>query len=116
MIRSNLGRQLAKGRISGERLSATLAQIEAGTSLDVVAKADLAIEAVPEVAGLKREIFAELDRIAPAGAILASNTSSISITKIAAATGRPEKVIGMHFHESGAGDEAGRGHPWPADR
>ena len=97
MIRRNLGRQLAKGRISGERLSATLALIEAGTSLDVVAKADLAIEAVPEVAGLKREIFAELDRIAPAGAILASNTSSISITKIAAATGRPEKVIGMHF-------------------
>ena len=97
MIRRNLGRQLAKGRISGEQLGAALALIEAGTSLDVVAEADLAIEAVPEVAGLKREIFAELDRIAPAGAILASNTSSISITKIAAATGRPEKVIGMHF-------------------
>ena len=96
-IRRNLGRQLAKGRISGEQLSGALALIETGTSLDAVAKADLVIEAVPEVAGLKREIFAELDRIAPAGAILSSNTSSISITKIAAATGRPGKVIGMHF-------------------
>lgn len=97
VIRRNLGRQLAKERITGEQVSAALALIEVGTSLQAAAKADLAIEAVPEVAGLKREIFAELDRIAPAGAILASNTSSISITKIAAATRRPEKVIGMHF-------------------
>ena len=97
VIRRNLGRQLAKERITGEQVSAALALIEMGTSLQAAAKADLAIEAVPEVAGLKREIFAELDRIAPAGAILASNTSSISITKIAAATRRPEKVIGMHF-------------------
>lgn len=97
VIRRNLERQLAKERITGEQVSAALALIEAGTSLQAAARADLAIEAVPEVAGLKREIFAELDRIAPAGAILASNTSSISITKIAAATRRPEKVIGMHF-------------------
>ena len=97
VIRRNLGRQLAKERITGEQVSAALALIEVGTSLQAAAKADLAIEAVPEVAGLKREVFAELDRIAPAGAILASNTSSISITKIAAATRRPEKVIGMHF-------------------
>lgn len=96
-IRRNLGRQLAKGRVTGEQLSDALALIEGGTSLDAAARADLAIEAVPEVARLKREIFAELDRIAPAEAILASNTSSISITAIAASTGRPEKVIGMHF-------------------
>ena len=96
-IRSNLNRQLAKGRISGGRMSAALSLIEGSASLDAAAEAGLVIEAVPEVAGLKCEIFAELDRIAPAGAILASNTSSISITRIAAATGRPGKVIGMHF-------------------
>ena len=96
-IRSNLNRQLAKGRISSGRMSAALSLIEGSASLDAAAEAGLVIEAVPEVAGLKCEIFAELDRIAPAGAILASNTSSISITRIAAATGRPGKVIGMHF-------------------
>lgn len=96
-IRSNLNRQLAKGRISGGRMSAALSLIEGNASLNAAADAGLVIEAVPELAGLKCEIFAELDRIAPAGAILASNTSSISITRIAAATGRPGKVIGMHF-------------------
>src|SRR6185295_5832685 len=55
------------------------------------------VEAIPEDLALKRQVFAELDRIAPASAILATNTSSLSITRIAAATRRPEKVIGMHF-------------------
>lgn len=96
-IERNLERQRDKGRITdGERRRA-LARIEAERSLDAAAAADLAIEAVPEQAALKREVFAALDRVAPPEAILASNTSSISITAIAAATNRPERVIGMHF-------------------
>ena len=96
-IDRNLGRQLAKGRITPEERDRARARIDGGRSLDAAAQADLVIESVPERAELKRDIFAELDRAAPPGAILASNTSSISITAIAAATGRPEKVIGMHF-------------------
>ena len=96
-IDRNLGRQLAKGRITAEERGRALALIEGGRSLDAAARADLVIEAVPERATLKRDIFAELDEVAPPGTILASNTSSISISAIAAATGRPEKVIGMHF-------------------
>ena len=97
MIDRNLGRQLAKGRITAEERDRARARIDGGRSLDAAAQADLVIESVPERAELKREIFAELDRAAPPGTILASNTSSISITAIAAATGRPERVIGMHF-------------------
>lgn len=97
MIDRNLGRQLAKGRITAEERDRARARIDGGRSLDAAAQADLVIESVPERAELKRDIFAELDRAAPPGAILASNTSSISITAIAAATGRPERVIGMHF-------------------
>ena len=96
-IRRNLGRQAAKGRIAAEEPRRALARIETGQSLDAAAHADVAVEAVPESAALKRDIFAALDRIAPTEAILASNTSSISITSIAAATARPERVIGMHF-------------------
>ncbi len=96
-IERNLGRQLARGRITEGERGRALARIAGGRSLDAAAGADLVIEAVPEVAALKREIFAELDRVTPPGTILASNTSSISITSIAAATRRPEKVIGMHF-------------------
>ena len=96
-IDRNLGRQLARGKITAEARAGALARIEGGRSLDAAARADLVIEAVPERAELKREIFAELDRITPPGTILASNTSSISITAIAAATGRPGQVIGMHF-------------------
>ena len=96
-IERNLGRQCARGRITEEERGRALARIAGGRSLDAAARTDLVIEAVPEVAALKREIFAELDRVTPPGTILASNTSSISITSIAAATRRPGKVIGMHF-------------------
>ena len=71
--------------------------IEPAAGLERVSRAGLVVEAVPEIADLKYEIFEQLDRFAAAGAILASNTSSISITAIAARTGRPGKVIGMHF-------------------
>ena len=86
-----------RGRITEGERGRALARIAGGRSLDAAARTDLVIEAVPEVEALKREIFAELDRVTPPGTILASNTSSISITSIAAATRRPEKVIGMHF-------------------
>ena len=96
-IGRNLGRQVGKARITAADRDRALALIEPGDSLGGAARADLVIEAVPEVAELKGGIFAELDAVAPPHAILASNTSSISITGIGARTGRPGRVIGMHF-------------------
>ncbi len=96
-ISRNMARQLRKGHLTATERDAALARIEPGNSLAGAAGADLVIEAVPEVAELKGRIFAELDALAPQHAVLASNTSSISITEIGARTGRPEKVVGMHF-------------------
>ena len=96
-IAKNLGRQVAKGLISDEQKQAALAQIEPVTALEAVATARVVVEAVPERPSLKFEVFQELDRLAAADAILASNTSSISITAIGARTQRPEQVVGMHF-------------------
>ncbi|MDA0328479.1 MAG: 3-hydroxybutyryl-CoA dehydrogenase [Gemmatimonadetes bacterium] len=97
-IAKNLDRQVRKGVIDVAARDATLARIE--TSRDLAAGAegvDLVVEAVPEIPELKYSIFETLDRAASRDTILASNTSSISITEIAARTGRPDKVIGMHF-------------------
>ncbi|HSM59673.1 MAG TPA: 3-hydroxybutyryl-CoA dehydrogenase [Longimicrobiales bacterium] len=97
-IGRNLDRQVKKGTLDAQARDATLGRIETATELEAgVADADLVVEAVPERVELKRTVFAALDGAAPDGAILASNTSSISITAIAAFTRRPEKVIGMHF-------------------
>ena len=96
-IAKNLDRQLKKGTIDAATREATLARVTTSTTMDPVGQAALVIEAVSENAELKFRLFEELDRRAPAGAILASNTSSISITEIAARTKRPEAVIGMHF-------------------
>ncbi len=96
-IGGNMSRQVAKGRLDAAGRERALARIQGDGSLAGAAAADLVIEAVPEVAELKGRIFRELDALAPAHAILASNTSSISITGIAARTERPERVIGMHF-------------------
>ena len=97
-IEKNLDRQVAKGTLSAEDKDAALARIQTGTSLEAaVAQADLVVEADTENEAIKLKIFEDLDRLAPAHCILASNTSSISITRIAAATQRPEQVIGMHF-------------------
>lgn len=97
-IGGNLDRQIKKGAISEDDKSATLARLSTNTDLAAgVANADLVVEAATENVALKLKIFADLDQHAPAGAILATNTSSISITKIAAATKRPQQVIGMHF-------------------
>ena len=86
----------SKGAITEEQKAAALG-IQTALDMQPAAQADLAIEAATENPELKLKLFAELDRIAPPGAILATNTSSISITKIAAATNRPKRVIGMHF-------------------
>ena len=97
-IDRNMDRQVKKGRLSEEEKLAALDRISSNTSVeDGVAGVQLVVEAVPERAELKYRLFETLDRAAPEGCILASNTSSISITEIAARTKRPEDVIGMHF-------------------
>ncbi len=97
-IEANLERMAARDLIDAAGVRQTLANIGTGTSLaEGVRQAELVVEAATENAGLKKKIFLELDQAAPAGAILATNTSSISITEIAAVTARPDKVIGMHF-------------------
>jgi 3-hydroxybutyryl-CoA dehydrogenase len=96
-IGRNLRRQAEKGALDAPAVAAASARLRTTNSLDDMAGCDFVIEAVPESEELKLDIFRRLDRIVPHGVILASNTSSISITRLAAATGRPEKVIGMHF-------------------
>lgn len=96
-IAKNLDRQVKKGALEAAAAEAALGRISTATSLDAVADAQIVVEAATERVDLKFRIFEDLDRLAPAGAILASNTSSISITEIAARTKRPELVIGMHF-------------------
>ncbi|MDP2041467.1 MAG: 3-hydroxybutyryl-CoA dehydrogenase [Algoriphagus sp.] len=97
-ISKNMDRQVAKGAISQEEKDASLSRISTFTSLeDGVKQADLVVEAATENMTLKLDIFRQLDQFSPPKAILASNTSSISITKIAAVTKRPTQVIGMHF-------------------
>jgi 3-hydroxybutyryl-CoA dehydrogenase len=92
-----LDRQVKKGSITGEDANVALSRINTALTLDHVADAALVVEAATERTDLKFRIFEDLDRLAPEGSILASNTSSISITEIAARTKRPELVIGMHF-------------------
>ncbi|KMP77165.1 3-hydroxybutyryl-CoA dehydrogenase [Bacillus wiedmannii] len=97
IITKNLARQVEKGRMKEEEKEATLNRLTVTLDLDCVKEADLVIEAAVEKMDIKKKIFANLDGIAPEHAILATNTSSLPITEIAAVTKRPEKVIGMHF-------------------
>ncbi|AIY74423.1 3-hydroxybutyryl-CoA dehydrogenase [Bacillus anthracis] len=97
IITKNLVRQVEKGRMKEEEKEATLNRLAVTLDLDCVKEADLIIEAAVEKMDIKKKIFANLDEIAPEHAILATNTSSLPITEIAAVTKRPEKVIGMHF-------------------
>jgi 3-hydroxybutyryl-CoA dehydrogenase len=96
-IEKNLERQAKKGLLESTLIPAILGRIRTTVTMEELADCDLAIEAVTEQEGLKLEIFRKLDGIVKTGAILASNTSSIPITRIAAVTSRPDKVIGMHF-------------------
>jgi 3-hydroxybutyryl-CoA dehydrogenase len=96
-IEKNLERQVKKGAIDAAARDAALGRITTGTDIGAVAGATVAIEAATERRDLKFSLFRDLDRLAPAGALLATNTSSISITEIAAQTKRPGDVIGMHF-------------------
>jgi len=96
-IDRSLGKLAEKGKIAAADRTAALSRIEFTRDLADVTAADLVVEAVVEKLDVKRELFAELDRIAKPATILASNTSSISITRLGAATRRPDKVIGMHF-------------------
>jgi 3-hydroxybutyryl-CoA dehydrogenase len=96
-IEKNMDRQVKKNTLSADDKQAALGRIATSTDLSGVGNATVVVEAATENTDLKFRIFADLDRIAPPGAILASNTSSISITRIGAQTKRPERVIGMHF-------------------
>jgi len=96
-IEKNLGRQMKREKISEEEAAATLGRIKTTLAMPDVGDAGLIVEAVFESFDVKREIFTQLEEICPPDAILATNTSSISVTKIAGVTGCPERVVGMHF-------------------
>ena len=96
-IANNLQRGVDKGRMTSEDKAQVLARVRGTTDLEAFAECDFAVEAIVENLEIKIDLFGKLDRICPERIVLASNTSSISITKIASATRRPERVIGMHF-------------------
>lgn len=97
IITKNLDRSVKKEKITEEKKNEILARITPSTDLNLAKDADLVVEAAVENMEIKKKIFAELDGICKEGAILATNTSSLSITDIASATNRPDKIIGMHF-------------------
>jgi len=96
-VKKSLGRLVKKERMTAEDMDAAIAKISIGTEISAVADCDFIVEAATENEELKLQIFRQLDAIAKESAILATNTSSISITQIAGVTKRPDKVIGMHF-------------------
>jgi len=96
-IRTNLGREAAKGKLADADIDPALRRITPSVGLESLGTVQLAIEAAPERVELKADVFRSLDRILPESSVLATNTSSISVTRLAALTRRPEQVIGMHF-------------------
>ncbi|MGY1793449.1 3-hydroxyacyl-CoA dehydrogenase family protein [Geodermatophilus sp. SYSU D00525] len=96
-VEQSTGKAVARGKLDDAEREAILGRIRFTTSLEDLAAAELVIEAVPERMELKTELFAKLDKICPPDTILATNTSSLSVTELSVATGRPSKVIGMHF-------------------
>ncbi len=108
-IRKNLEREAGKGKLTPEAMETALGRITGVLERERLSECDFVIEAATEKFEIKKEIFTDLDRITREDVILASNTSSISVTRLANVTRRPERVIGMHFFQSCAGNEAGRG-------
>jgi 3-hydroxybutyryl-CoA dehydrogenase len=96
-VDSSTGRALSRGRLTEEERAGIFERLRFTTDYDALADRDLVVEAVPESLDLKRSIFERLDKVVPADAILATNTSSLSVTDIAVATSRPAQVVGMHF-------------------
>jgi 3-hydroxybutyryl-CoA dehydrogenase len=96
-INKNLSKLVAKGKLTNEVMEDVLSRISGTTDLSLAADCDLVIEAAVEIMDIKKQIFKELDEICKPETILSSNTSSLSITEVASATNRPDKVIGMHF-------------------
>lgn len=96
-VRESLGRFVAKERITAEEADAAVARITGTTDLDVVAEADIVVEAVFERIDVKHEVFRTLDKLCRPGTVLGTNTSAIPVTQIAAVTQRPEDVVGIHF-------------------
>src|SRR4051812_4116906 len=96
-IRKALQGRVDKGKLAAEEMAATLARIQPATERDALAPAAVIIEAAPESLALKSELFQALDKLCGPDTILASNTSSLSITALGTAAGRPERVVGMHF-------------------
>ncbi|QYJ15037.1 Fatty acid oxidation complex subunit alpha [Rubrobacter xylanophilus DSM 9941] len=96
-IRTGLGRRVERGRISSGERDEILGRISTSTSLEACAGASLVVEAVVEDLGVKREVFSVLERVVGEEAVLATNTSSLSVARISASTTRPERVVGMHF-------------------
>jgi 3-hydroxybutyryl-CoA dehydrogenase len=96
-LEHSTARAVSGGKLSEAEREALLARVSYGTELDALAEADLVIEAVPEHLDLKSQLFTQLDKVCKPEAILATNTSSLSVTEIAVATGRPGKVVGLHF-------------------
>jgi 3-hydroxybutyryl-CoA dehydrogenase len=97
LIEKGLEKQVAKGKLDGAAKDALLARISLCSSLEECGDTDLVIEAIAEIEEVKKDVFRSLDAVCPARTIFASNTSSISITRLAAVTGRPDRFIGMHF-------------------
>ncbi|MCO7218224.1 3-hydroxybutyryl-CoA dehydrogenase [Klenkia sp. PcliD-1-E] len=96
-LEKSLARAAKSGRLSTEDADAALARVDVATSLEGAVHAELVIEAAPEVEALKLDLFRELDELLPPEAVLASNTSSIPLVKMASVTKRPDKVVGVHF-------------------
>ncbi|MDD4376829.1 MAG: 3-hydroxybutyryl-CoA dehydrogenase [Eubacteriales bacterium] len=96
-VNKNLDKMVAKEKITAEAKEEIMSRVHGSTDINIVADADLIIEAATEDMEAKKALFAELDQLCKPEAIIATNTSSLSITEIAAATGRPDKIIGMHF-------------------
>jgi 3-hydroxybutyryl-CoA dehydrogenase len=96
-IEDSTERALARGKLDAAERSAMLDRVSYSTDLAALANAELVVEAIPERMELKRQVFSRLDEVCPPDTILATNTSSLSVTELSVVTGRPSKVIGLHF-------------------